>query len=116
MEELWYKVIIICFRDYLTFTFPPRIFKLSYDPVVLFEGRNKVKERLEKKKENSDLLRQIPKKLTKKVSILLKWICVLLGSYYKYWSYKCFNPYFLDQPVVNGWKFSNQYYVRNLFL
>ena len=37
---------------------------------------------------------------------------VLLGSYYTYWSYKCFNPYFLDQPVrifVNGGKFSNQY-------
>jgi hypothetical protein len=37
---------------------------------------------------------------------------VLLGSYYKYWSYKCFNPYFLDQPVrifVNLGKFSNQY-------
>ena len=23
-----------------------------------------------------------------------------LGSYYMYWSYKCFDPYFLDQPVV----------------
>ena len=37
---------------------------------------------------------------------------VLLGSYYIYWSYKCFDPYFLDQPVrifVNGGKFSNQY-------
>jgi hypothetical protein len=37
---------------------------------------------------------------------------LLLGSYYKYWSYKCFNTYFLDQPVrifVNGGKFSNQY-------
>ena len=32
-------------------------------------------------------------------------VCVLLGSYYKYWPYKCFDPYFLDQPVrifVNG--------------
>jgi hypothetical protein len=39
-------------------------------------------------------------------------IQILLGSYYKYWSYKCFDPYFLDQPVrifVNGGKFSNQY-------
>ena len=39
-------------------------------------------------------------------------IWLLLGSYYKYWSYKCFNPYFLDQPVrifVNGGKISNQY-------
>ena len=26
-------------------------------------------------------------------------ILVLLGSYYKYWFYKCFNPYFKDQPV-----------------
>ena len=37
---------------------------------------------------------------------------LLLGSYYKYWSYKCFNPYFLDQPVrifVNGGKFFDQY-------
>ena len=37
---------------------------------------------------------------------------LLLGSYYKYWSYKCFDPYFLDQPeciFVNGVKFSNQY-------
>ena len=37
---------------------------------------------------------------------------VLLGSYFTYWSYKCFNPYFLDQPVhifVNGGKFSKQY-------
>ena len=37
---------------------------------------------------------------------------VLLGSYYKYWSYKCFIPYFLDQPVlisVKGGKFFNQY-------
>ena len=38
-------------------------------------------------------------------------IWVLLGSYYKYWSYKCFNSYFLGQPVlifVNGGKFSKQ--------
>ena len=27
-------------------------------------------------------------------------VCVLLGSYYKYWPYKCFDPYFLDQPVL----------------
>ena len=26
-------------------------------------------------------------------------IHLLLGSYYTYWSYKCFDPYFLDQPV-----------------
>ena len=41
---------------------------------------------------------------------------VLLGSYYRNWSYKYFDPYFLDQPVrifVNGGKFSNQYN-RNL--
>ena len=24
---------------------------------------------------------------------------ILLGSYGMYWSYKCFDPYFLDQPV-----------------
>ena len=39
---------------------------------------------------------------------------VLLGSYYTYWSYKCFDPYLLDQPVrifVNGGKFSNQYVI-----
>ena len=43
---------------------------------------------------------------------LIARILLLLGSSDKYWSYKCFNPYFLDQPVrifVNGWKFSNQY-------
>ena len=37
---------------------------------------------------------------------------ILLGSYYTYWSCKCFDPYFLDQPLrifVNGGKFSNQY-------
>ena len=65
MEELWYKVIIICFRDYLTFTFPPRIFKLSYDPVVLFEGRNKVKERLEKKKGKLRSFASNPKEVNK---------------------------------------------------
>ena len=40
---------------------------------------------------------------------------VLLGSYYKYWSYKCFNPYFLDQPVrifVNGGNFPTSTYDR----
>ena len=37
---------------------------------------------------------------------------ILLGSYYMYWSHKCSDWYFLDQPVrifVNGGKFSNQY-------
>ena len=35
-----------------------------------------------------------------------------------YWSYKCFNPYFLDQPVrifVNGGKFSKQYRKIQMF-
>ena len=27
---------------------------------------------------------------------------ILLGSYYKYWSYKYFNPCFLDQPAREG--------------
>ena len=39
-------------------------------------------------------------------------IYILLGFYFTYWSYKFFDPYFLDQPVflfVNGGKFSKQY-------
>ena len=35
---------------------------------------------------------------------------LLLGSYYTYWSCKCFHSYFLDQLVqisVNGGKLSN---------
>ena len=37
---------------------------------------------------------------------------LLLGSYYAYWSRKCVNLYFLDQPVSifgNIGKFSKQY-------
>ena len=39
------------------------------------------------------------------ISKILVGTSLLLGSYYTYWSYKCFDPYFLDQPVrtfVNG--------------
>ena len=42
----------------------------------------------------------------------LQQVLTLLGSYYTYWSYKCFNPYFLHQPVLiikTGGKFSKQY-------
>ena len=44
--------------------------------------------------------------------VFLEFDYLLLGSYYTYWSYKCFDPYFLDQPVrifVNGGKFSYQF-------
>ena len=40
---------------------------------------------------------------------------LLLGSYYTYWSYKCFDTYFLDQPVrifVNGGNFPTSTYNR----
>ena len=102
-------------------------FACAMCPNRLFDAIDKVRGHVED--EHSINVREIVDKLIKlpATNYLRSFRCVAcpasaryvfekkrlhLGSYYIYWSYKCFNPYFLDQPVlifVNGGKFSNQY-------